>query len=284
MHDRSQRRVPELQSFPLNGHVDKRCGSRGHLSRSRRRFGLVHPASCRRDIPPLAGAAPGSPPKRSVGKMTSSALLLWVHHSKAKLTCFAFFALSAAGSFVNEHRQSWPALSTSPLAIIQQLTKRHYLTPWGNRHRNIKGRKLKPSRPRATLKRTTHLDYPIRWPGDAGAKTPPRSTSQEPITVQVNVEIASAHSNAQLPDGPGHKGRLACPSGRIRGLLAQRWAIGIRCEKIRIIGVRSRTFRWPISASIGTRVENAPMSDIGLGLVASQPTHASILLLMTCFA
>jgi hypothetical protein len=55
-------------------------------------------------------------------------------------------------------------------------------------------------------------------------------------------------------------------------------------KKIRFIGVRSRAVRWPISANIGTRVKNAPMSDIGLGLVASQPTHASILLLMTCFA
>jgi hypothetical protein len=52
----------------------------------------------------------------------------------------------------------------------------------------------------------------------------------------------------------------------------------------KFIGVRSRSFRWPISANTGTRVKNAPMSDIGLGLVASQPTHASILLLMACFA
>jgi hypothetical protein len=31
-------------------------------------------------------------------------------------------------------------------------------------------------------------------------------------------------------------------------------------------------------------IKNFPMADVGLGLVASQPTHASILLLMTCFA
>jgi hypothetical protein len=35
---------------------------------------------------------------------------------------------------------------------------------------------------------------------------------------------------------------------------------------------------------ISEHASNDPMSDIGLGLVASQPTHASILLLMTFFA
>jgi hypothetical protein len=39
----------------------------------------------------------------------------------------------------------------------------------------------------------------------------------------------------------------------------------------------------PISEH-ASRTLRCPMSDIGLGLVASQPTHASILLLMTCFA
>jgi hypothetical protein len=69
--------------------------------------------------------------------------------------------------------------------------------------------------------RTTPLHYRICRPGQAGAKTTAQSTSQEPITIPVYVEVAPAHSYTQLPNSPGHEARLAYSSSRLRSLLTQ---------------------------------------------------------------